>query len=308
MANDLKITPDQLEEPMMDEGKVNVNLTLYDNQLKEMASRTSLYQHISENSNADVTFEDLLKDDDTTMQAHVNFYYNQPPETILSLQSDSYGWVDFAVPTNDAEKAQLKTGFEAAAKKEHTSADVMMYESFKEEWIADHIDEATMEATKQEYLSGDEMMGLPFDQYVEEFGFSDGSAFPSIEEFLNNDYTERPTESVWAETQRDVARAVQYFYDGYGNEPVTTDSGTFTVTKSPEGDSVQLIDNDLKEVMAEMVQTDYGIAVRNVKNEVVENGIKSGLYFADKLVVQENAAEKSTPENQPKQKQSVERD
>ncbi len=68
MANDLKITPDQLEEPMLDEGKVNVNLTLYDNQLEEMASRSSLYQHISETQNADVSFADLLADDSTTLQ------------------------------------------------------------------------------------------------------------------------------------------------------------------------------------------------------------------------------------------------
>lgn len=73
MANDLKITPDQLEEPMLDEGKVNVNLTLYDNQLEEMASRSSLYQHISETQNADVSFADLLADDSTTLQAYTDF-------------------------------------------------------------------------------------------------------------------------------------------------------------------------------------------------------------------------------------------
>lgn len=81
----------------------------------------------------------------TTLQAYTDFYPDKPPETTLSLQSDTYGWCDFVVPTTDTEKNQLKAGLEDVASREHTSADAMMYEVFKEEWIADHIDDGFYE-------------------------------------------------------------------------------------------------------------------------------------------------------------------
>lgn len=201
MEKDLNITPDQLEEPILNEGKVNVNLTLYDNQLEEMASRSSLYQHISETQNADVSFADLLADDSTTLQAYTDFYPDKPPETTLSLQSDTYGWCDFVVPTTDTEKNQLKAGLEDVASREHTSADAMMYEVFKEEWIADHIDDAAMTATEALYENSEESTWLTFEQYVQEYGFEDGSVLPSFAEFLENDYTERPAEQSQATVQ-----------------------------------------------------------------------------------------------------------
>lgn len=43
----------------------------------------------------------------TTLQAYTDFYPDKPPETTLSLQSDTYGWCDFVVPTTDTEKNQL---------------------------------------------------------------------------------------------------------------------------------------------------------------------------------------------------------
>lgn len=217
MANDLKITPDQLEEPMLDEGKVNVNLTLYDNQLEEMASRSSLYQHISETQNADVSFADLLADDSTTLQAYTDFYPDKPPETTLSLQSDTYGWYDFVVPTTDTEKNQLKAGLEDVASREHTSADAMMYEVFKEEWIADHIDDVTMTATEALYENSEESIGLTFEQYVQEYGFEDGSAPPSFAEFLENDYTERP-----AEQSQQMSSASPYMSNDFIEQPEET--------------------------------------------------------------------------------------
>lgn len=217
MANDLKITPDQLEEPMLDEGKVNVNLTLYDNQLEEMASRSSLYQHISETQNADVSFADLLADDSTTLQAYTDFYPDKPPETTLSLQSDTYGWCDFVVPTTDTEKNQLKAGLEDVASREHTSADAMMYEVFKEEWIADHIDDVTMTATEALYENSEESIGLTFEQYVQEYGFEGGSAPPSFAEFLENDYTERP-----AEQSQQMSSASPYMSNDFIEQPEET--------------------------------------------------------------------------------------
>lgn len=83
-----------------------------------------------------VSFADLLADDSTTLQAYTDFYPDKPPETTLSLQSDTYGWCDFVVPTTDTEKNQLKAGLEDVASREHTSADAMMYEVFKgvNEW------------------------------------------------------------------------------------------------------------------------------------------------------------------------------
>lgn len=64
------------------------------------------------------------------------------------------------------------------------------YEEYKKEWIADHIDDVTMTATEATYENCEEAKEMTFDQYVQEYGFEDGSVYASYSEFLHNEYEE----------------------------------------------------------------------------------------------------------------------
>lgn len=61
------------------------------------------------------------------------------------------------------------------------------YEDYKEEWIADHIDSVTMTATEALYENTDEAKDMTFEEYVEEYGFADGSCYASFEEYRNGE-------------------------------------------------------------------------------------------------------------------------
>lgn len=64
------------------------------------------------------------------------------------------------------------------------------YEEYKKEWIANHIDDVTMTATEAAYENCEEAKEMTFDQYVQEYGFEDGSVYASYSEFLHNEYEE----------------------------------------------------------------------------------------------------------------------
>jgi 5'(3')-deoxyribonucleotidase len=68
------------------------------------------------------------------------------------------------------------------------------YEEYKAEWIQDHISDETMTATEAAYENNEETKGMTFDEYVEEYGFADGSCYASYDEFFENEYTEQNEE------------------------------------------------------------------------------------------------------------------
>lgn len=63
-----------------------------------------------------------------------------------------------------------------------------LYETFKKEWIDEHIDDITMTDTQSLYENIEESKNMTFNEYVEEYGFSDGSVYPSFEEFCDNEF------------------------------------------------------------------------------------------------------------------------
>lgn len=70
------------------------------------------------------------------------------------------------------------------------------YEDFIQNWIDTHISEDVMKETEDDYnnyetLAADnfkEYAHLTFEEYIETYGFSDGSIYPSKEEFADNDF------------------------------------------------------------------------------------------------------------------------
>lgn len=63
-----------------------------------------------------------------------------------------------------------------------------MYEYYKEKWVKDHIDDVTMTATQAQYENSEEAFGLTFNEYVQQYGFDDGSCYASFAEFRDNEY------------------------------------------------------------------------------------------------------------------------
>ena len=62
------------------------------------------------------------------------------------------------------------------------------YETYKKEWIAEHIDDQTMANTEALYENDENAVNLTFDEYVQEYGFADGSCYASFAEFRENEY------------------------------------------------------------------------------------------------------------------------
>lgn len=62
------------------------------------------------------------------------------------------------------------------------------YETYKKEWIAEHIDDQTMANTEALYENDENAVDLTFDEYVQEYGFTDGSCYASFAEFRENEY------------------------------------------------------------------------------------------------------------------------
>lgn len=81
---------------------------------------------------------------------------------------------------------------------------------------------------------------------------------------------------------------------------------THVVEEAPEGEAIQLIDNDLKMSMAEMTPADNGYVIQNSINAIIKEGLENGLKRADMVASQEVQKEQPAPEK--KHKQSIERD
>lgn len=58
-----------------------------------------------------------------------------------------------------------------------------LYETYKEEWIKENIDDITMTDTQSLYENSEVATQMTFNEYVEEYGFSDGSYYPNYDEF-----------------------------------------------------------------------------------------------------------------------------
>lgn len=64
------------------------------------------------------------------------------------------------------------------------------YEKDKEKRIEEHISDEVMEETKAIYESNEELQKwMPFDNYVEEYGFSNGESFVSFFQYLNDKFS-----------------------------------------------------------------------------------------------------------------------
>lgn len=78
-----------------------------------------------------------------------------------------------------------------------------LYERYKDEWIKDHISDEVMTATEALYENDEDARDLTLTEYVDEFGYSDGSGCPCYDEFMDNEF------EVWA-----LSEAIeQYLYE-----------------------------------------------------------------------------------------------
>lgn len=62
-----------------------------------------------------------------------------------------------------------------------------LYETYKKDWVQEHVDDITMTDTQSLYENSEEATEMTFNEYVEEYGFSDGSMYASFDEFCMNE-------------------------------------------------------------------------------------------------------------------------
>ncbi len=62
------------------------------------------------------------------------------------------------------------------------------YEDYKYRWTKAHISDEDYCATQSAYENDPEAEGMTFREYVEEFGYADGSCYAGFEEFVQNEF------------------------------------------------------------------------------------------------------------------------
>lgn len=70
-----------------------------------------------------------------------------------------------------------------------TVEQLVAYEKYKNQWIKDHISDTEMTATEATYENNEEAEEMTFEEYLDEYGFSNGECYNTFEEFLHNRYT-----------------------------------------------------------------------------------------------------------------------
>lgn len=159
------------------------------------------------------------------------------------------------------------------------------------------------------YTSGDAEINVPLSDSEKRVVLDKAEAYIEQETgmtFEQNIEDLRNSSNDWYAVKMDIGDTVNAFFENGGAEPTTSKSGTFTVAKAPEGEAIQLIDNDLKMSMAEMTPADNGYVIQNSINAVIKEGLENGLKRADMVASQEVQKEQPAPEK--KHKQSIERD
>lgn len=159
------------------------------------------------------------------------------------------------------------------------------------------------------YTSGDAEINVPLSDSEKRVVLDKAEAYIEQETgmtFEQNIEDLRNSSNDWYAVKMDIGDTVNAFFENGGAEPTTSKSGTFTVAKAPEGEAIQLIDNDLKMSMAEMTPAGNGYVIQNSINAVIKEGLENGLKRADMVASQEVQKEQPAPEK--KHKQSIERD
>ena len=159
------------------------------------------------------------------------------------------------------------------------------------------------------YTSGDAEINVPLSDSEKRVVLDKAEAYIEQETgmtFEQNIEDLRNSSNEWYAVKMDIGDTVNAFFENGGAEPTTSKSGTFTVAKAPEGEAIQLIDNDLKMSMAEMTPADNGYVIQNSINAIIKEGLENGLKRADMVASQEVQKEQPAPEK--KHKQSIERD
>ena len=62
----------------------------------------------------------------------------------------------------------------------------MLYVAYKQQWIAEHISDEVMTATEASYENNENAKDMTLHEYVENYGFADGSCYADFEEFRDN--------------------------------------------------------------------------------------------------------------------------
>lgn len=184
-----KIMLDENAGIMVGDGKVNAVAWLSDEQYKEFAERTDLLKE------AEATFDELLKDDDTFLDMYVEFKPNGEVSATLNMQSDTYGYESYAVPLEDSEKQALKEDLDRVAEYNEMTVDELMDEA-KVSIHAGHISVtenntlfATMEVnhSRMEEILNDSNSPLLEGKNIHELVYFNDAASPILAAEINHD-------------------------------------------------------------------------------------------------------------------------
>ena len=102
--------------------------------------------------------------------------------------------------------AVIKIFEDAGFKPKNEQADMREdYETYKKEWVAAHINDKILVQTRiaygryTAYENNNDDTNMTIEEYVEKFGYADGSCYACFKEFCDNEYIIRKKDKAYAE-------------------------------------------------------------------------------------------------------------
>lgn len=99
---------DKREEVMLSEYGIDMQMTLFDDQYRELSDRAGVEDDYGR------SFDDLLHNTDATFSAYVIFHEDDTPELSLTVQSEELGYRDYDIIISPAEAESLTQAAEKA--------------------------------------------------------------------------------------------------------------------------------------------------------------------------------------------------
>lgn len=120
------------------------------------------------------------------------------------------------------------------------------YEDYKYRWTKAHISDEDYCATQSAYENDPEAEGMTFREYVEEFGFADGSCYAGFEEFVQNEF---PLYALAEDIEQAMYECGEYDYPESDQLSwIGSDAPVDAVLSSLENDPASLVEYFRKEL------------------------------------------------------------
>ena len=159
---------------------INYYIAADDQTFKELVARTNLLQ--DESKSWQEIWQEILDGDD-----YIDMYVNAYSDHIDAFLY--YKDKEYSVFLTAEEKQRLIEAMKKAGMDIQEDLQLEAYRAYKDSWIEEYISNEVMKQTRAIWENNEELQEMmPFENYIEEYGFSNGKKYASYKDFLDNKF------------------------------------------------------------------------------------------------------------------------